>query len=81
MFWFAQQEEVELSRDHVDIINYIRNFFIENKVHPVVRIVAAHMVETLGKKRGTIQYFHTLFPKGVHQACSTAGLPPVVQSV
>ncbi len=81
MEWFAQQEEVELSRDQVQLINYIRDFFIENKVHPVVRIVAAHMVETLGKEQGTIKYFHTLFPKGVHQAYRIAGLPPVVLSV
>ena len=81
MEWFAQQEQVELSRDHMDIINYIRDCFETNKVHPVVRVVAVHMVEILGEEKGTIQHFHTLFPKGIHQAYRIAGLPPVVLSV
>jgi TusE/DsrC/DsvC family sulfur relay protein len=81
MEWFAQQEQVELNHDHVLILRFIRSFFESNKVHPVVRIVTTHMVEILGKEKGTIKFFHTMFPKGIHQAYKIAGLPPVVQSV
>ncbi|MDH4319420.1 MAG: TusE/DsrC/DsvC family sulfur relay protein [Desulfobulbaceae bacterium] len=81
MEWFAQREQVELSREHIALINYIRYYFEKNKVHPVVRVVATHMAEIFGKEKGTIQYFHTLFPKGIHQAYKIAGLPPVVLSV
>jgi len=81
MEWFAQEEQVELSQDHMDIINYIREYFEKNKVHPVVRVVAAHMVVVIGEEKGTIQHFHSLFPKGIHQAYRIAGLPPVVLSV
>ena len=81
MEWFAQQEQVELSQEHIEIINFIRGIFEKRRVHPVVRVVTAHMTEVFGKERGTIKYFHTLFPKGIHQAYKIAGLPPVVQSV
>ena len=81
MEWFAQREEVELSQEHEDIINFIRSRFEKREVHPVVRIVTAHMTDVLGKEKGTIKYFHTLFPKGIHQAYKIAGLPPLLQSV
>ena len=81
MEWFAQQEGVELSREHREIIQFIRDIFEKRSVHPVVRIVTAHMTEVLGAEKGTIKYFHTLFPKGIHQAYKIAGLPPLVQSV
>ena len=81
MEWFAQQEQVELSQEHLEIISYIRGVFEKRRVHPVVRIVTTHMTQALGKEKGTIKYFHTLFPKGIHQAYRIAGLPPVVQSV
>lgn len=81
MEWFAQQEQVELSQDHIRIINYLRQYFDNKKLHPVVRVVITEMQEVLGREKATIRYFHTLFPKGVHQAYRIAGLPPLVQSV
>ena len=81
MEWFAQQEGVKLNQEHIEIITFIRGCFEKRRVHPVVRIVTAHMKEAFCVEKGTIKYFHTLFPKGIHQAYKIAGLPPVVQSV
>jgi TusE/DsrC/DsvC family sulfur relay protein len=72
MDWFAQQEE---------IVNFLRMLFSKRQVHPVVRIVTAYMVDCFGRDKGTIRYFHSLFPKGIHQAYRIAGLPPLVLSV
>jgi tRNA 2-thiouridine synthesizing protein E len=73
--WFAEQEKIELTDEHLKVIDFFRNYYGENNEHPVVRVVAADMVEKLGREKGTTKYFHQLFPSGIHQAYMIAGLP------
>ena len=73
--WLAGQEHLVLSEEHHIIIDYLRRYYEENKVHPVVRMITAAMTEFLGSEKGTSKYFHSLFPVGIHQAFRIAGLP------
>lgn len=65
----ATTEEVELTPEHWDIINYLRNYYAEFGVAPMVR----KMLKDTGKKQAEI---YTLFPSGPGKgACKIAGLP------
>ena len=81
MEWYAEQEKIELTDDHRLVIDSMRKYFEKNKALPVVRGVIAEMGEKIGPDKGTIQYFHTLFPTGIHQAHKIAGLPRLQLSV
>ena len=81
MEWYAEQEKIELTDDHCLVIDYMRKYFEKNRALPVVRGVIAEMGEKIGPDKSTIQYFHTLFPTGIHQAHKIAGLPRVQLSV
>jgi len=71
----AEEEKVTLTDDHLIVIDFLRCYFKENNEHPVIRIITADMVKKLGREKGTIKYFHVLFPVGIHQAYRIAGLP------
>lgn len=59
----------ELTEDHWKVINYIREYFLEFGIAPVVR--------RLTKKTGLeLKYIYELFPSGpANGACKIAGLP------
>ncbi len=73
--WFAEQEKIELTDEHLKVIDFLRNYYGENNEHPVIRMITADMVEKLGREKGAVKYFHQLFPSGIHQAYMIAGLP------
>ncbi len=81
MEWYAEQDNIELTDEHLKVIDFLRNSFAKNKVHPVLRSVTAAMGEKISPNKGTIKYFHTLFPTGIHQAYMIAGLPGILLSV
>lgn len=67
----AQAEEgIEaLTEDHWAIINYIRNYYLENNLAPMVR----KLCKNTGFK---LKYIYELFPSGPAKgACKVAGLP------
>lgn len=65
----AKTEEVELTPEHWDIINYLRDYYAEYGVAPMVR----KMLKDTKKNQGEI---YTLFPSGPGKgACKIAGLP------
>lgn len=71
----AERESVTLNREHWEIIRVLREFYRLNGQHPVIRVITTAMARSLGLEKGTIKYFHTLFPGGIHQAYRIAGLP------
>ena len=81
MEWYAEQEKLELTDDHCMVIDSMRKYFEKNKALPVDRGVIKEMGEKIGPDKGTIKYFHTLFPTGIHQAHKIAGLPRLQLSV
>lgn len=65
----AVSEEVELTDEHWAVINYLRNYYAEFGVAPMVR----KMLKDTGKSQAEI---YNLFPSGPGKgACKIAGLP------
>lgn len=65
----AATEEVILTEKHWELINYLRNYYAEYNVAPMVR----KLVKDSGK---TMQEIYELFPSGPGKgACKIAGLP------
>ena len=72
----AAEEDVELSEDHWDIINFLREYYEEYQIAPAVRVLTKAVGKRLGKEKGNSKYLYGLFPYGPgKQACKYAGLP------
>jgi TusE/DsrC/DsvC family sulfur relay protein len=65
-----KEEGIEnLTGDHWAVINYIRNYYLENNLAPMVR----KLCQNTGFK---LSYIYELFPSGPAKgACKIAGLP------
>ncbi len=69
--FLAKKEESieEMSDDHWAVVNYIREFYLENEVAPMVRKIC----KATGFK---LKYIYELFPSGPAKgAAKIAGLP------
>lgn len=73
--YIAKKVSLTLKEDHVKVIDIIRKSYHVRKKHPFVRVVTADMHKEMGPEKGTMRYFYSLFPKGIHQAFQVAGLP------
>jgi len=73
--YIANKLGIQLSEDHLEVIQLIRESYQRRRKHPYVRVVAADMAEKMGAEKGTLRFFYNLFPKGIHQAFQLAGLP------
>lgn len=73
--WLAAAERIELNEEHLHILDLLRRLYAQNRKHPVLRMVTADMAGRFGVDKGTVRYFHSLFPGGIHQAFLVAGLP------
>lgn len=69
----ATQENIELTDDHWDAIQFMREYYAEHQVAPDVRHVTKHLSERLGPDSRNKVF--ELFPYGyVKQACKIAGM-------
>lgn len=73
--WLADKEGISLNQEHLHIISHLREMFEIYKRHPVMRTATSELKKCFGAEKGTVKYFHTLFPKGIHQAFLIAGIP------
>ena len=72
----AKDEGLELSDDHWEIINFLREYYEEYQFAPAVRVLTKAVGKKLGKEKGNSKYLYELFPYGPgKQACKLAGLP------
>ena len=72
----AKEEDFELSDDHWEIINFLREYYESFQVAPAVRVLTKAVGKKLGKDKGNSKYLYQLFPYGPgKQACKFAGLP------
>lgn len=76
----AQQEGVEMSDAHWEVVRFLRNYYMKHG-----RIPARKMTQVLDSayaSKGGRKYLYRLYPKGpVTQASRIAGLPMPQQSV
>ena len=74
--YLANDEGVEMSDAHWEVIDFLREYYEEYKIAPMIRILTKAIGKKLGKEKGNTKYLYELYPGGpAKQACKIAGLP------
>lgn len=72
----ATEDDCELTENHWEVINFLRNYYQEYQIAPAVRVLTKAIGKKLGADKGNSKYLYQLFPYGpAKQACKYAGLP------
>ena len=73
----AAEEGIELTDKHWDVLNYLRDEYINNNGNqPMERIIQKAMAEKWGDKKLSSKDMYTLFPRAPSkQGLKVAGLP------
>jgi tRNA 2-thiouridine synthesizing protein E len=72
----AKQDDLALTAEHWEIINFLREYYDEYQIAPAVRVLTKAVGKKLGADKGNSKYLYALFPYGPgKQACRFAGLP------
>ncbi len=72
----ANGENIALTEQHWEVINFVRDFYLEFNTSPAIRMLVKAMAKKLGEDKGNSKYLYKLFPKGpAKQATKIAGLP------
>ncbi|MCI1193026.1 TusE/DsrC/DsvC family sulfur relay protein [Calidifontimicrobium sp. SYSU G02091] len=72
----AKQENVEMTPNHWEVVNFLRQYYDEYQIAPAVRVLTKAIGKQLGEEKGNSKYLYELFPYGpAKQACKIAGLP------
>ena len=72
----AEREGITLSDAHWDVINFLRDFYRDYGIAPMVKLLVKHIRHKLGPDIGNNEYLYQLFPKGpARQGSRIAGLP------
>lgn len=72
----AAQDGCEMSENHWEVVNFLREYYDEYQIAPAVRVLTKAIGKRLGKDKGNSKYLYELFPYGpAKQACKYAGLP------
>lgn len=78
----AQQEDIEITNEHLEIIRFVRNFYLEFNTSPAIRMLVKAISQQFGEEKGNSRYLYRLFPKGpAKQATKLAGLPKPVKCI
>jgi tRNA 2-thiouridine synthesizing protein E len=73
--YLAQTENVTLTDQHWEVLNFLRDYYHEFQIAPAVRVLTKAIGKKLGAEKGNSQYLYELFPYGpAKQACKIAGL-------
>jgi len=71
----ADEADIELTDEHLEIINYIRDYFENNYTVPEARTLLKYLKSNWGEEKATRRYLYKLFPHGYgQQACKIAGM-------
>ena len=74
--YIAQTENVTMTDQHWEVVNFLREYFEEYQIAPAVRVLTKAIGKKLGPDKGNSKYLYELFPYGpAKQACKYAGLP------
>ena len=73
---------IEITNEHLEIIRFVRNFYLEFNTSPAIRMLVKAITQKYGEERGNSRYLYRLFPKGpAKQATKLAGLPKPVKCI
>lgn len=71
----ARKEDLELSEERWEMVNFLRTYFEEYGAIEYARDLSA-LLDQRYKNQGGLKHLFTLFPKGpVSQGCKIAGIP------
>ncbi len=74
--FMARKEGIELTDAHWQVINYLRKFYFDYGITPMVRLLIKHLGTALGPEKSGEDYLYQLFPGGPsRQGSRIAGLP------
>ncbi|QYJ77092.1 MULTISPECIES: TusE/DsrC/DsvC family sulfur relay protein [Shewanella] len=72
----AESESIVMTDAHWEVVNFVRDFYLEYKTSPAIRALVKAMGQKFGPDKGNSKYLYTLFPIGpAKQATKIAGLP------
>jgi tRNA 2-thiouridine synthesizing protein E len=78
----ATNESLELSEEHVTIINIARSFYLQYKLHPSMRVLIKLLKQTMPAQDNLDSiYVHIKFPGGIKQLSKIAGLPKPINCI
>lgn len=78
----AEQENITLTNEHLEIIRFVRSFYLEFNTSPAIRMLVKAVSQQFGEEKGNSRYLYRLFPKGpAKQATKFAGLPKPVKCI
>jgi tRNA 2-thiouridine synthesizing protein E len=60
----AEQEGLQLTDEHWDVIRFLRDYYQEHGVQAQVRAMIKHFAQVWGPERGNNHYLHQIFPRG-----------------
>ena len=74
--YLAQEEKVEMTENHWEVVNFLREYYNEYQIAPAIRVLTKAIAKKLGPDKGNNKYLYELLPYGpAKQACKIAGLP------
>jgi len=74
--YLAELNDISLTEAHWEIINFIRQYYLQYKHLPNARVFAKAIAKVLGEDKANSRYLLRLFPDGpLKYACKLAGLP------
>lgn len=72
----ASLDGINLSDAHWEVIKFLRNYFMQYQIAPMIKILVKEIGKVMGPEKGNTKYLYELFPGGpAKQACKFAGLP------
>lgn len=72
----AELDGIVLSKDHWQVVNFVRQFYLEYKTSPAIRALTKALKLEYGEEKANSRYLYRLFPEGpAKQATKIAGLP------
>ena len=72
----ARSDGFELSAEHWEILQVLRNYYAEYELEPPIRALTRLLAAEHGKQKANSRHLYRLFPDGpVKQGCRYAGLP------
>ena len=71
----AQLESVDMTDAHWEVVNFLRDYYKEYKIAPMIRILVKAIGKAMGPEKGNTKYLYSLFPAGpAKQGCTVSGL-------
>jgi len=72
----ASQDGITLSDAHWEVINFLRDYYKQYQIAPMIKILVKEIGKAMGPEKGNTKYLYELYPGGpAKQACKYAGLP------